>query len=107
MPARRRCALIVATASLLAVAWAGPAVAGPDAKAEIVPLGMTVEHAPHAVLGADGKQHLAYEITIVNQTPADVTIQSVQALTGGDRSVRASRATGWRGCCASTGARRR
>ncbi len=82
MPARRRCALIVVLASLIAVACAAPAVAGPDAKAEIVPLGMTVDHAPHAVLGADGRRHLAYEITIVNQTPGDVTLRSVQALAG-------------------------
>jgi len=82
MPVRARCALIAAVASLYAMAYAAPAVAGPDAKAKIVPLGMSIDHAPHAVLGADGKQHLAYEITIVNQTPGDVTIQSVQALAG-------------------------
>ena len=44
---------------------------------------MTIDHAPHAVLGADGRNHLAYEVTIVNQAPGEVTIGSVQARTGG------------------------
>ncbi len=43
---------------------------------------MTIDHAPHAVLGADGRNHLAYEITIVNQAPGEVTVGSVQARTG-------------------------
>jgi hypothetical protein len=42
-----------------------------------------IEHSPNPVLGADGKNHLVYEITIVNQTPGEVTIQSVQARAGG------------------------
>ena len=83
MPARCRCALTVVLACLAALAWAGPAAAGPDGAAKIVPLGMSVDHAPYAVRGADGRQHLAYEITIVNQAAGDVTLQSVQALARG------------------------
>jgi hypothetical protein len=44
---------------------------------------MTIEHAPNPVVGADRKNHLAYEITIVNQAPGEVTIESVQARAGG------------------------
>jgi len=83
MPSRRRTAVVAVCATLFTLALAGPAAAGPDADAQIVPLGMTIENPPQAVLGADGNNHLAYEITIVNQTPGEVTIQSVQARTGG------------------------
>ncbi|HEY8582841.1 MAG TPA: M23 family metallopeptidase [Capillimicrobium sp.] len=85
MPVGRRSALTVACAALLALALAlaGPAAAVPDSKAKIVPLGMTIENAPTPVAGADGRNHLAYEITIVNQTPGEVTIGSVQARAGG------------------------
>jgi len=83
MPAGRRSAMLVALACLLTTAAASPAAAEPDEKAQIVPLGMTIDNPPSAVLGADGRNHLAYEITIVNQTPNAVTIQSVQARAGG------------------------
>src|SRR5215217_7268295 len=79
--------VVAAAVSVLALAGsaaAGPPPVGPDAKAQIVLLGMTIDDAPHAVLGADGRNHLAYEITIVNQAPGDVTIESVQALAGGE-----------------------
>ena len=66
---------------------------------------MTIDNPPQAVLGADGKNHLAYEITIVNQTPGEVTIQSVQAGRGGSRSAGApGGGQSSRTCCASTAA---
>lgn len=83
MSSGSRGAAAVVLASLLTLALAGTAAAGPDTKAQIVPLGMNIEHSPNPVLGADGKNHLVYEITIVNQTPGEVTIQSVQARAGG------------------------
>lgn len=83
MSAGPRSALAVVLASFLTLATAGSAAAEPDSKAQIVPLGMNIEHPPNPVLGADGKNHLAYEIAIVNQTPGEVTIQSVQARAGG------------------------
>ena len=83
MSAGSRSVAVVVLASVLTLALAGSAAGGPDSKAQIVPLGMSVANAPNPVLGADGKNHLAYEITIVNQTQAEVTIQSVQARTGG------------------------
>jgi hypothetical protein len=61
---------------------AGAAPVNPDAEAELVPLGMSIADVPHPVLGADGRNHLAYEVTIVNQTQAEVTIESVQARAG-------------------------
>ena len=81
MPVGRRSALFAMIATLSTIAFSAPAAAAPDSAAEIVPLGMTIDHAPHAVLGADGRNHLAYEITIVNQAPGEVTIGSVQSLT--------------------------
>ena len=79
----RRRLPITALALLTALMVTSPAAAGPDEEAIIVPLGMTIENRPNPVLGADGKNHLAYEITIVNQTPSEVTIGRVQARAGG------------------------
>ena len=39
---------------------------------------MEIDNPPRAVLGADGRNHLAYEITIVNQSPSEVGIGRVQ-----------------------------
>ena len=78
-----RSAVAVVLASVLTLALAGSAAAGPDSRAQIVPLGMSVANAPNPVLGADGRNHLAYEITIVNQSQGEVTLQSVQARAGG------------------------
>ena len=83
MQAGRRSSLVVLLVLLLTPAGASAAATGPDRQAQIVPLGMSIEHAPHPVLGADRRNHLAYEITIVNQTEGEVTIQSVQARSGG------------------------
>jgi hypothetical protein len=44
---------------------------------------MSIANPPNPVLGADGRYHLAYEITIVNQSPAEVTIERVQPRAGG------------------------
>jgi len=44
---------------------------------------MVIDSPPRALVGADGKNHLAYEITIVNQTPSDVRIDRVQPRPGG------------------------
>src|SRR5680860_788729 len=83
MSAGPRSAVAVVLASLLTLALADSAAAGPDSKAQIVPLGMSIANRPNPVLGADGRNHLAYEITIVNQTQGEVTIQSVQVRAGG------------------------
>jgi len=82
MLALRRLAIALSAACLLSLGAAAGAVAGPDDSAQIVPLGMKIDNAPVPVLGADGRNHLAYEITIVNQTAGAVTIQSVQARQG-------------------------
>ena len=70
---------IVAIGALLAVlVAAGPAPARPDKEAVLSPLGMRIDNAPSAVVGADGRKHLAYEITIVNQSSSEVSIDRVQ-----------------------------
>ena len=79
---RTPCALLLTTV-LMALAAAGPASARLDKEAVLSTLGMVVENPPMAVLGADGKNHLAYEITVVNQTPSEVTIDRVQPRAGG------------------------
>jgi len=83
MSAGSRSAVAVVLACLLTLALAGSAAAGPDRKAQIVPLAMSIANPPNPVLGADGMNHLAYEITIVNQTQGEVALQSVQARAGG------------------------
>jgi Peptidase family M23 len=80
----------VAVAALLALVIPGLAANGsgdgairPDAEAVLSPLGMSIANPPNPVLGADGRYHLAYEITIVNQSPATVAIEQVQPRAGG------------------------
>ena len=82
---RARLAAAVVFASLMALVIPSVASGRPDDRAVLSPLGMLVENAPHPVLGADGKNHLAYEITIVNQSPGEVTIDRVQPRAGGKR----------------------
>ncbi|HYJ20604.1 MAG TPA: M23 family metallopeptidase [Solirubrobacterales bacterium] len=38
--------------------------------------------APEAVLADDGRQHLAYELTLSNRAPDEVTVRSIQVLAG-------------------------
>ncbi len=76
-----RLLLIVAAVTVLAPA--SPAGARSAADPVLSPLGMVVADPPHPVLGADGKNHLAYEITIVNQTPSEVRIDRVRPRAGG------------------------
>lgn len=80
----------VAVAALMALVIPGLASNGsgdgairPDAEAVLSPLGMSIANPPNPVLGADGRYHLAYEIAIVNQSPATVTIEQVQPRAGG------------------------
>src|SRR5205823_5128966 len=46
----------------------------------LAPLAVRVLNAPHPVLGADGRIHLAYEVSLVNQSPLLVTIDKVNVL---------------------------
>lgn len=39
--------------------------------------------APEAVLADDGRRHLAYELTLSNRAPTEVTVRSIKALAGG------------------------
>ena len=68
----------VLTTLLFALVAASPAYARLDNQAVLSPLGMAIENPPEPVLGADGNNHLAYEITIVNQGGSTVTIDRVQ-----------------------------
>ena len=68
----------LAAVLLIVLAGASPASARPDDDAVLSPLGMEIDNPPRAVLGADGRNHLAYEITIVNQSSSEVMIGRVQ-----------------------------
>ena len=70
-------------AALIAVSLPVSASARPDDDAVLSPLGMSIANPPNPVLGADGLNHLAYEITIVNQSSSEVTINQVQPLARG------------------------
>ena len=74
--------LAVALIAVVAV-FAGSASADSDDTAQISPLGFLIVNEPHPVLGTDGKNHLAYEILVTNQSQLDTTIVSVQATAGG------------------------
>lgn len=72
--------LLVAVTLLLAMVFA-PTVAearGSDESAVLTALSMQVLAPPSPVLGTDGRNHLAYEIRIVNTAPQDATINAVQ-----------------------------
>ena len=79
----RTSSAVLLTSLLMALAAAGPASARPDKEAVLSPLGMVIDNPPSEVPGADGENHLAYEIKIVNQSPAAVAIDRVQPRAGG------------------------
>jgi hypothetical protein len=84
-PARRGAALAIFTAALAICALAAsPAPARPDSAAVLGPLGMSIQDRPEPVRGADGRMHLAYEITLVNQSDGEVRLDSVRPLSGGE-----------------------
>lgn len=76
--ARRLVALLVGGAGLAAIA-AAPAAAAPETATA---LETRVQSVPHPVLGADGRQHVAYEINLVNRSPLLVRVDSITALSG-------------------------
>ncbi len=81
-PTLKRLVLVV-TAGVLAVATAQGASAAPDDNAQISPLGFLIVDEPHPVLGTDGRNHLAYELLVTNQSGLDVNIGSIQAASKG------------------------
>jgi hypothetical protein len=80
---RRPASLVLAIAAAALLIAPAAASARPDDDAVLSPLGMSIESPPHPVLGADGRQHLAYEISIVNQSNGAATLGRVQPRTGG------------------------
>ena len=56
-----------------------------DDKAELAGLAMNIANSPNPVLAVDGKNHLAYEIAIINQSSLDITLDRVQPRTAGKR----------------------
>lgn len=59
---------LCAFAAVVALAIAASAAADrSDDRVEITGLAMDIATAPNPVLGVDGKNHLAYEITIINR----------------------------------------
>lgn len=88
-----RIAFFIAAVALLALAFTPRAAdARPDRKAVLSPVAFEVPTKPTPVRGADGRNHLAYEIEVSNLSPMDVTLTKVgtraqkntlgQALTG-------------------------
>ncbi len=69
--------------ALLMLVAASSAPARPDEDAVLGPLAMEIADVPHPVRGADGLNHLVYEIRIANQSPSGVTIDRVQPRAGG------------------------
>lgn len=68
----------------LTVVLAASASARPDEDAVLSPLAMEIADRPQPVRGADGVNHLVYEIRIVNQSPSDVRLDRVQPRAGGE-----------------------
>ncbi|HEX5712678.1 MAG TPA: M23 family metallopeptidase [Solirubrobacterales bacterium] len=71
-------ALAALLVSLLTVPSAGAA------QDEFTPVAASVLATPEPVLGGDGRQHLAYELLLINQSDrATATVRSIRALAGG------------------------
>lgn len=89
-------AAILAIAALIAIP--SGAQARPDSKAVLSPVAFDVLYKPTPVRGADGRNHLAYELEVTNLSPMDVTLTKVgaraqnnvlgKALTGSDLAER-------------------
>jgi hypothetical protein len=80
-------ARITAAALLLAIVCASAADAATLARDEVYSsIVVEVIAPPEPVVGADGKQHLAYELLVVNPGNLVVTLESVTTLAG-DRTV--------------------
>lgn len=82
-PSLRRRLAITAAVALSAL---GLLVAAPSASAareELTAVLANVIEPPEAVLADDGRQHLAYEVQLINRAPYDVTVRHIQALAGG------------------------
>jgi Peptidase family M23 len=76
--ARALLVALVALTGLLAAPLAGAA-----AEDELTAVVATALSTPEPVLGSDGRQHLAYELQLVNRGSARITVQSIQTLAGG------------------------
>lgn len=89
-------AATIATLALISIPTA--AQARPDSKAVLSPVAFDVLYKPTPVRGADGRNHLAYELEVTNLSPMDVTLTKVgtraqnnvlgKALTGSDLAAR-------------------
>jgi hypothetical protein len=66
-----------AFALLLAAMAPAQAEARPDSKAVLSPLAFDVLAKPIPVRGADGRNHLAYELEVINQTNIPITLTKV------------------------------
>ncbi|HYH52951.1 MAG TPA: M23 family metallopeptidase [Solirubrobacterales bacterium] len=73
-------ALLVALVALTAL-LAAPA--GAAAEDELTAVVASAVAAPEPVLGSDRRQHLAYELQLVNRGSAKITVRSIQTLAGG------------------------
>ena len=74
---------IIAAGVAIAVFGAGNAVGASDDDAVLSPVGFLIVDEPSPVPGTDGRNHLAYELLLTNQSSLDVTPVSIQATSGG------------------------
>ncbi|MGC1164962.1 MAG: M23 family metallopeptidase [Solirubrobacterales bacterium] len=59
-----------------------PLAAAAGAEDELTAVTASVLATPEAVLADDGRQHLAYELTLSNRAPTEVTVKSIRVLAG-------------------------
>lgn len=76
-----RCVRVLVVALAVAALGTAPgAEAASRAATEVLtPIGAEVLRAPHVVTGADGREHLVYEIRIANRSRSTVTLGAVDA----------------------------
>lgn len=72
---------VVALIALVAL-LAGPASPA-SAEDVLTPVVATAIATPEPVLASDGRQHLAYELQLINRSSAKITVRSIETLAGG------------------------
>jgi hypothetical protein len=79
---RRPTSILVAVLASAIGLLAAP-VSAAVAEDVLTPVVASVIATPEPVLGSDGRQHLAYELQLVNRGSAEIDVRSIKALAGG------------------------
>ncbi|MBK5218506.1 MAG: hypothetical protein JJE35_01785 [Thermoleophilia bacterium] len=66
----------------MAVVLLAAPVASAGAEDVLTPVIANVIATPEPVLASDGRQHLAYELQLINRSPAEIDVRGIKAVAG-------------------------